>query len=94
MVIILFTRRMFKMGKIEIFLCYAREDEVLYKELVKHLRMPDVDLWYDHNLSPGTQWKDEIDLILLLAWQLIWHLPMRESGHYGPWVPIPCLTSP
>lgn len=52
-------------GSIEIFLCYAREDEALLKELEKHLRVLRrqgiIDLWYDRNISAGADWEREID---------------------------------
>ena len=62
---------------IEIFLCYAREDEELLKGLEKHLRVLQrqgiISIWYDRNISAGTEWEREIDnhlntarLILLL----------------------------
>src|SRR5579862_2197848 len=49
------------MDKIKIFLCYAHEDRLLCQELVKHLKMPDIDVWYDHYISAGMEWKTEID---------------------------------
>jgi hypothetical protein len=65
---------------IEIFLCYAREDELLCKELVTHLgalkRQGFFDLWYDREISAGTEYEQEIDkhlntaqIILLLVSQ-------------------------
>ena len=67
-------------SNIEIFLCYAHEDELLCKELVTHLgalkRQGFFDLWYDRKISAGTEWEREIDehlntaqIILLLVSQ-------------------------
>src|SRR5690349_25095753 len=63
---------------IEIFLCYAREDEELLEGLKTHLRVlrrqKKIDLWYDRNIKAGSEWEREIDdhlatarLILLLV---------------------------
>lgn len=53
---------------IEIFFCYAHEDEQLLKSLKAHLRPLQqenlVTLWYDRNINAGTEWKNEIDLRL------------------------------
>ena len=50
--------------KIEIFICYAHEDEVLRQELEKHLQVLQqpgiISLWHDRNISAGTDWKQEI----------------------------------
>src|SRR5579884_3629532 len=50
---------------IEIFICYAREDEALRQGLEKHLRalrrQGVIDLWHDRNISAGTEWEREID---------------------------------
>jgi len=50
---------------IEIFLCYAREDEPLRQELEKHLRVLRhqnlINLWHDRNIKAGTEWEREID---------------------------------
>jgi hypothetical protein len=50
---------------VKIFLCYAREDETLRQGLVKQLsalkRQGLVDLWYDRDISAGTEWEREID---------------------------------
>jgi hypothetical protein len=65
-------------SNIEIFLCYAHEDELLCKELVMHLgalkRQRFFDLWYDRKISAGTEFEQEIDehlntaqIILLLV---------------------------
>src|SRR5947209_17543230 len=62
---------------IEIFLCYAREDDALRQGLEKHLRVLRrqgiINLWHDRDISAGTEWEREIDnhlntarLILLL----------------------------
>ncbi len=50
---------------VEIFFCYAREDELLRQGLEKQLkalkRQGLVDLWYDCDISAGTEWEREID---------------------------------
>ncbi|MGZ3647032.1 MAG: TIR domain-containing protein, partial [Ktedonobacteraceae bacterium] len=52
-------------GSIEIFFCYAHEDELLLKKLETQLaalkRQGWIKLWYDRYISPGTEWKTEID---------------------------------
>src|SRR5437660_81371 len=57
---------MYGMGKsIEIFFCYAREDEGLRQGLEKQLRALQrqeiIDLWHDRDISAGTEWEREID---------------------------------
>jgi hypothetical protein len=63
---------------IEVFYCYAREDEVLRNTLEKHLsilhRQGLISSWHDRKIVPGTNWAREIDahletasLILLLT---------------------------
>src|SRR5947209_19710949 len=67
-------------SSIKIFLCYAHEDEQLCKELAIHLgvlkRQGFFELWYDREISAGTEWEREIDkhlnsaqIILLLISQ-------------------------
>src|SRR6266487_4558204 len=62
---------------IDIFFCYAREDEGLLNQLKTHLkalqRQELIDTWHDRNISAGTEWEREInkhlneaDIILLL----------------------------
>jgi len=62
---------------IKIFFCYAHEDETLLNTLKKHLRPLQrqglIDMWYDRDISAGTEWEHEIteqintaDIILLL----------------------------
>jgi hypothetical protein len=50
---------------IEIFLCYAQEDELLCKELLIHLgglkRQNFFDLWHDREINAGTEYEPEID---------------------------------
>src|SRR5438309_11086755 len=52
-------------SSINIFFCYAHEDEELRKGLVKHLnvlkRQGIIDIWHDRNISAGTEWEREID---------------------------------
>src|SRR5205809_6123317 len=56
---------------IEIFFCYAREDEVLRQGLEKQLRalrrQGIINLWHDRNISPGAEWEHEIDRHLKTA---------------------------
>src|SRR6266849_5149044 len=67
-------------SKIEIFFCYAHEDEPLLNKLKHHLeamkRQGLIDVWHDRNISAGTEWAKEIDkqmntaqIILLLVSQ-------------------------
>lgn len=53
------------MDSIKIFCCYAHKDGVLQDQLVKHLeplrRTGQVTTWYDRELLPGMEWKQEID---------------------------------
>ncbi len=50
---------------IEIFFCYAREDEELRKGLEKQLRALKrqgiIDMWHDREITAGTEWEREID---------------------------------
>lgn len=52
-------------GSIEIFFCYAHEDEALLNKLKTHLnplqRQRLIDVWHDRDISAGTEWKQEID---------------------------------
>jgi hypothetical protein len=63
---------------LEIFCCYARKDKVLLDELKTHLiplqREGLISIWNDSDISPGTDWEEEItkhldtaQLILLLV---------------------------
>lgn len=58
----------------KIFFCYAHTDESLLNKLKAHLkpleRLGLVELWYDRDISAGTDWKGEIDRYLNAA-QLI-----------------------
>src|SRR5258708_5422684 len=62
---------------IKIFFCYAHEDEALLNKLKAHLKPFQleglIELWYDRDISAGTEWEREIskhlntaDIILLL----------------------------
>jgi hypothetical protein len=62
---------------IEVFCCYAHEDERLLDELKKHIsplqRRQLINVWHDRDISAGTEWKqkiarrlDEAHIILLL----------------------------
>ncbi len=63
---------------VNIFFCYAHEDEDLLNKLKKHLwplqRQGLIDVWHDHDISAGTEWEREISqhlneaqIILLLV---------------------------
>ncbi|HVB73657.1 MAG TPA: toll/interleukin-1 receptor domain-containing protein [Ktedonobacteraceae bacterium] len=65
---------------LEVFLCYAHEDELLCKELVIYLaglkRQGFFDLWYDREIGAGMEYEQENDkhlntahIILLLVSQ-------------------------
>src|SRR5437763_1951947 len=50
---------------VKIFCCYAHEDEALLNKLKAHLRPLQrqglIDIWYDRDISGGTEWEREID---------------------------------
>src|SRR5262249_50735632 len=56
---------------ITIFFCYAREDEALLNKLKALLRplqrQSIIDVWYDRDISAGTEWEQEIDRYLNAA---------------------------
>src|SRR6266851_4048514 len=56
---------------VKIFICYARKDEALLNKLKTHLKplqhVSLIDLWYDREISPGTEWEGEISKQLDLA---------------------------
>lgn len=56
---------------VKIFICYAREDEILLNKLKAHLKSLQreglVDLWHDRNINAGMAWKEEIDRRLDMA---------------------------
>src|SRR5438034_7688900 len=63
---------------VKIFCCYAHEDEALLKKLKTQLRPLQrqglVDVWYDRDISAGTDWEQQIkaqlntaQIILLLV---------------------------
>ena len=65
-------------ASIEVFYSYAHEDEVLVKELRKHLSILKwegvIREWYDREITAGTEWKGQLDqhlnssgIILLLV---------------------------
>src|SRR5437868_6409053 len=51
--------------KVEIFICYARNDQALLNDLQKHLvpmvRQGLITMWHDTDISPGTEWEEEIN---------------------------------
>jgi hypothetical protein len=64
-------------GGIKVFISYAHEDELLWRELDTHLGALEheglIRVWSDHEIAPGSDWSEEIlreleaaDLILLL----------------------------
>src|SRR5437868_9444959 len=50
--------------RVEIFCCYARKDQLLLTELKNHLRLWEqlhlITIWADTDISPGTNWQQEI----------------------------------
>jgi hypothetical protein len=56
---------------VEIFFCYAHEDEVLRQGLEKQLnalkRQGMIDIWHDREIHAGEEWKSEIDAHLKSA---------------------------
>jgi hypothetical protein len=63
---------------VNIFFCYAHEDETLLKKLKAHLRPLQrqglITVWYDRDISAGTEWEQQIkeqlnsaQIILLLV---------------------------
>ena len=62
---------------LEVFCCYAREDQEMLKHLKKHLmplqRSGQITVWSDTNLNAGVEWEKELhrhlesaDIVLLL----------------------------
>ena len=51
-------------SRIEVFVCYAHEDEALLNKLKTHLRPLQrqglIDVWHDRDISAGTEWEQEI----------------------------------
>src|SRR5436305_12348975 len=49
---------------VKIFFCYAHQDEDMAYKLRQHLkplqRAGHIDIWYDHDICPGTDWGSEI----------------------------------
>ena len=56
---------------IQIFFCYAREDEILLSKLKAHLRPLQhqglIDVWHDREISAGSEWEREIKTHLSTA---------------------------
>ncbi len=63
---------------VKIFFCYAHEDEELLNKLKTHLAPLQwqglIETWHDRDISPGTEWEEEIkgqlntaQIILLLV---------------------------
>src|SRR5947208_10061471 len=49
---------------VEIFFCYAHEDETLLNKLKAHLRPLQrqglIDVWHDRDINAGQEWEQEI----------------------------------
>jgi internalin A len=63
---------------LQLFYCYAREDEILRDRLDTHLaalkHAGSITSWYDGEITPGTEWEEAVtthlqqaDIILLLV---------------------------
>jgi len=98
----------------KIFICYAREDERFLNKLKKQLSLLQhqglIELWYDRNISAGSEWEKEIhehlssaDVILLLvsphfmASQYCYGVEMKqalERQEEGDAVVIPIILRP
>src|SRR5579859_3642853 len=56
---------------IHIFYCYAHEDKALRDQLDRHLinlkRQQQITIWSDREISPGTDWEQEVDTHLSMA---------------------------
>lgn len=51
--------------RVEIFFCYARKDQALLNDLktclIPMLRLELINMWHDADISPGTEWEEEIN---------------------------------
>lgn len=51
--------------RVEIFCCYAREDEVLLNQLKAHLKPLErqglIEIWYDREIIAGQKWEEQIN---------------------------------
>lgn len=48
-----------------IFVCYSHQDTFYCEELLKHLRnLSDLQVWSDHMIEPGDEWKSKIAVAL------------------------------
>jgi len=101
------------MKSINIFIAYSRQDTPYLTELKIHLglveRIPNVDIWYDGEIIPGTPWEQKIkeklysaDIILLLmsAYSLhskfFYEIEMKkalEQHHSKKSIVIPVILS-
>jgi outer membrane protein assembly factor BamB len=56
---------------VKIFFCYAREDEAILNRFKTHLRPLErqgiIEIWYDREISAGSEWEDEIHQHLDMA---------------------------
>src|SRR5437016_2055252 len=75
---LIWKRGKFALMAVKIFFCYTHEDEDLLNTLKRHLwplqRQGLIDLWYDRDISAGSEWEQEISqhlnasqIILLLV---------------------------
>ncbi|HEU5383717.1 MAG TPA: toll/interleukin-1 receptor domain-containing protein [Ktedonobacteraceae bacterium] len=59
------------MEPVQVFVCYAREDEILRDALEQHLgalkHSEHAVIWHDRKIQPGTNWAKEIDLHISTA---------------------------
>jgi hypothetical protein len=53
------------MAPIEVFCCYARRDKPLLDDLRNHLKILErqglITIWNDTDISPGSDWEDEVE---------------------------------
>jgi len=45
----------------QVFISYKREELELTEPLVSKLEEAGIDVWMDHNIPAGTEWREEID---------------------------------
>jgi hypothetical protein len=69
---------------LEIFCCYAREDQLLLDKLKTHLlplqRQGLISVWNDTDICPGSNWEGEIEKHLNTA-QIILFLVSPDFGN-------------
>jgi hypothetical protein len=56
---------------LKLLYCYARKDKILRDKLAMHLsvmqHLNQITSWHDHEIKPGTNWEEEIDIQLNTA---------------------------